>query len=167
MENFRHASATHRYTTLLASLLLPLPLFLLSACGQSGGAAQKGSLTDANRAVMSQYEEIRAALAADDLRDAKKASARLADTLKPASPTAPASAMLEPAQSIADAPALDKARQAFKKLSAEAVRVTSGVNGYYAINCPMTPEGDWVQTNQTIDNPYMGKIMHDCGVLKK
>ena len=163
MEKTRRSPfAPLRVTT--ASLLLPL---LLAACGKAGVSAQTSNFSDANRTTMSQYEDVRAALAADDLSTAKRASGKLATALKSAAPGAPASPLLEPAEDLASAPALDKARQAFKKMSAAAIQITSGVSGYYVINCPMTPNGDWVQTSQTVDNPYMGKIMHDCGVVKK
>ena len=122
---------------------------------------------------MSQYENIRAALAADDLRGSQRAATKLITALKPTdattAPTAgtPVSPMLEPAEAIANAPALDRARAAFKTMSVEAMHLTNGVKGYYVINCPMTPNGDWVQTDDKVSNPYLGKIMHDCGVVKK
>lgn len=163
MESTRKPVTASRSTVIVATLLLPL---LFGACGKSTVSAQNGAFSDTSRTAMSQYEDVRAALAADDLRTAKQASQKLAATLKTAGKD-PAAPMLAPAEDISAAPALDKARQAFKKMSADAIRVTNGVSGFLVINCPMTPDGDWVQTNQTVDNPYMGKIMHDCGVVKK
>jgi hypothetical protein len=164
MEKTRQFVPTSRSVIAVATLLLP---FLLGACGKSTLSAQNGAFSDTSRAAMSDYENIRAALAADDLRAAQRASKKLSETLKPDATKDPATTLLPPAESITSAPALDKARQAFKKMSANAIRLTDGVSGYHVINCPMTPEGDWIQTDTTVSNPYMGKIMHDCGVVKK
>ena len=164
MEKNRAFVRTSRSAIAAAILVLP---FLLGACGKSSLSAQNGAFSDTSRTAMGEYESIRAALAADDLRSAQKASTKLAETLKTAPPKDPASPMQSSAESIKSAPALDKARQAFKTMSVSAIRLTDGVSGYHVINCPMTPNGDWVQTNTTVDNPYMGKIMHDCGVVKK
>ncbi len=163
MEMNRPRLSARFFSVAAATVCLPL---LLGACGKSGAVAQN-NLSDTDRAVMSQYEEVRAALAADDLRSAKQASNKMATALKPTTPAAPASPLLGSAEAIASAPALDKARQVFKTMSVDAIHLTAGVKGYYVINCPMTPNGDWVQTSDAVSNPYLGKIMHDCGVVKK
>ena len=147
-----------------AAVCLLLPV-LCGGCGKSGKASARLNETDLK--IMGQYDQIRAALASDDLRTAKKTAAALAETLKPAVADAPASPMQQSAEALANATALDRCRQVFKAMSAEAIRMTNGAQGYYVINCPMTPEGDWVQTDTKVDNPYMGKIMRDCGAVKK
>lgn len=172
MEKTRLPLSHHfRTAAAVAAVVLFLPL-LLSACGKSGASAQNAALSEANKIVMGHYENIRAALAADDLRGSQRAATKLITILKPVTAdsapaaNAPASPMLEPAEAIVNAQALDRARAAFKIMSVEAMHLTDGVKGYYVINCSMVPNGDWVQTDDKVSNPYMGKIMHDYGVVK-
>lgn len=109
------------------------------------------ALTEAQEHFLSGYEAVRAALAADDLDAAKTAAVALTDS--------------PPAASLAKAPSLNAARVAFKKLSAEAVRLAHGQNGYYVATCSMV-ESDWVQTTKGISNPYLGKQQATCGQIK-
>ena len=160
--NPRHRLLPVRAVALLC-LFLPV---LLGASGKPANAGAKLNEPDAK--IMGEYEQIRAALAADDLRTAKKAASTMVESLKGSAATAAPAASWQPsAEALANVTALDRSRQIFKTMSVEAIRLTSGVPGYYVINCPMTPNGDWVQTNTVVDNPYMGKIMHDCGAVKK
>jgi hypothetical protein len=114
-------------------------------------------ISDADKAFLTKYEAVRAALAADDLDRAKKAAAQIADS-QPA-------ATLDAAKVIAKADSLQAAREGFKTLSKRAVHVAANQPGYHKANCPMVAnnEGDWVQTTNVISNPYMGKKMPNCG----
>lgn len=96
------------------------------------------------------YEKVRASLAADDLPAAKKSAADLGD----------AGAELSKSSS------LEQARAAFATLSDKAVKLAAGQNGYYVLHCPMANK-DWVQTNEKVSNPYLGKEMLGCGEIKK
>jgi hypothetical protein len=128
-------------------------------------------LDNDQKQFLAQYELVRAALAADDLEGAKKAAAVVA-----AMPVihhengvdAPPGYVLD-ARKFAGATSLNAARGIFKSFSKRAVHVTENKLGYFVAHCPMVPnnEGDWVQTNQKISNPYLGKAMPSCGSIKK
>ena len=120
--------------------------------------AGEATLTPAQKQFLTQYETVRAALAADDLTAAKKAAAVLAADKTTA---APGAADLAKSGSIKDA------RDAFKKLSAHAAMVATQQPGYFVMACPMVPEGTWVQLTKKVENPYMGAAMLGCGAIKK
>jgi hypothetical protein len=126
-------------------------------------------LTDAQKTFLSQYDAVRAALAADDLAAAKKAATvvgkDLAVIAKDDSKAQPAA---DAAKKLAGADSLKTAREAFKALSKRAVHLAGSQQGYYIANCPMVEggEGDWVQTTTKISNPYFGKAMLTCGSIK-
>ncbi len=119
--------------------------------GHEHHASPAPALTEAQMQFLAGYEAVRAALAADDLNAAKAAAAELSDST--------------PAASLAKAPSLNAARVAFKKLSAEAVRLAHGHNGYNVVTCSMVGS-DWVQTTKGISNPYLGKQQATCGQIK-
>jgi hypothetical protein len=131
--------------TTLRHLLVSLGLCLLAA------TALAASLADADRAFLAEYEKIRIALATDDLAAARAAAQALPD-----------------AKPVADAADLSTARKAFKQLSVKAVALARGQSGYVVAHCSMFPGGaDWVQTTETISNPYWGKSMPHCGEIVK
>ncbi len=105
---------------------------------------------DNNKQFLAGYEKARAALAKDNLAEAKKASADLG----------------EPGAALAKSETLDAARIAFAGLSDSAIKAASGQSGYYVMHCPMLKK-DWVQTNSKVENPYGGKDMLSCGEVKK
>lgn len=107
-------------------------------------------LNDADRAFLASYEKVRAALAADDLSRTKAAAGE----------------MHEDGAAIARADKIATARAEFAKLSDRAIELANGQSGYYVVNCPMLKK-DWVQTSKEISNPYAGKEMLTCGVVKK
>lgn len=68
---------------------------------------------------------------------------------------------------------LKEARAAFKPISAAVTRLVELVPpsadaapALYEATCPMAKAG-WLQTSKEIFNPYMGKEMLDCGVVKR
>ena len=139
-----------------------------AGCGFGrGNKRPASSLSTQDRTTLDDYEQIRVALATDDLRDAKAAAGSLVAALKPADAHAPAPATLSAAEEVADGFALDRTRQAFKKLSAKIIPLAQGVEGFYVMTCPLPSAGDWVQRTTDPDNPYLGKIMHGYGELKK
>lgn len=158
------------HPVLLAAALAPL-LLLPAACSKNTAApaatAAGAALPEGTRTLLERYEKLRAALAADNLRDAKFHAGQLAaEANKPETP-APAKALAAPAETLAGSARLDNARDAFKLLSAAAIPLAAGAGGFYVINCPMTPNGDWLQTNDKVANPYFGRTMLECGVVKK
>lgn len=132
-------------------------------------------LNDEQKAFLSQYESVRAALANDDLAATKKAAATIA--MEPRTPQAEPltleqkerqAAFTATVRKIASADSLATARDAFKQVSKRAIHFAEGKPGYYLANCPMVPsgEGNWVQTSQSVSNPYFGKAMLTCGSIK-
>lgn len=129
-------------------------------------------LTDADRAMLRQYDSIRVALSQENLAFARKAAATLADSYQKRRPVSAA------AQALSKADSLEAARDAFSTMSAEAVRMARGHKEYYVVgcsmsqcpahcvNCQMWRFGDWVQTDAAIANPFMGKASPYCGVIK-
>ena len=152
------------------SVLLPVAgLCLLLTEAGCGHASQRpaSSLSERDRTTLNGYEQIRAALATDDLHAAKTAANELAAHLKPADARAPAPAALAPAEGVANAVALDRARQGFARLSTVVIPLAQGVEGFYVMTSPMPSAGDWVQQKPQVDNPYFGKDLHTSGELKK
>jgi hypothetical protein len=115
----------------------------------------------AQSAVLDSYVGVAQGLAADDLSAAKKAATGLESAAKADKQTALASA----ASKIASSESLDAARESFKAASADAVKLADGKKGFYVFTCPMA-HADWVQKTKETANPYFGKSMADCGVLK-
>lgn len=115
------------------------------------------ALSDEQKTFLTQYEAVRAGLAADDLAATKKAATAV--TAGPA---------VDSAKKIAAAGSIAAAREAFKALSKQAVATAAGQSGYYHAHCPMVPnnEGDWVQTSKKISNPYFGKSIATCGNIE-
>lgn len=151
-----------------AATLLCLLIFstsaLLTGCGHQSRPAS--SLSEKDRTILAKYEDIRAALAVDDLRAAKRAGKGLATFLKP-TPDSPATPLDGPVGDIAEAPMLDKAREAFLKLSNDLVPTTEGVEGFYVMEAPMPVGAVWIQPTAKVENPYVGKPMRDTGNVRK
>ena len=114
------------------------------------GNALAAPLSDNDKQFLAGYEKVRSALAADDLGAAKAAANDLGDD----------------SAALAKSSSLKEARAAFDKLSEKAKQLAAGQSGYYVVYCPMLKK-DWVQTSQTIGNPYYGKEMLSCGEIKK
>ncbi|MFZ1218581.1 MAG: hypothetical protein WAO00_04770 [Chthoniobacterales bacterium] len=120
-------------------------------CTVLGGTlAPAAPLSDSDKQFLARYEKVRSALAADDLASAKTAAGDLGDD----------------GAALSKSNSLKEARLAFDKLSEKAKQLADGQSGYYIVNCPMVKK-DWVQTSQTIGNPYYGKQMLSCGEIKK
>ena len=134
---------TTTHLTIKLFIICALVLPFLSATTRGSG------LTSHDKQFLAGYEQIRTALAADDLNGAKKAAASLPDA----------------GTDIAKSQSLDQARAAFAKLSDAAVKLASGQPGYHVAHCSMANK-DWVQTSTTIGNPYLGKDMAGCGEIK-
>lgn len=115
-----------------------------------GLTSHAADLPEADKEFLARYEKVRAALAADNLRDAKIAAAELKEEGAP----------------LAGTNSLILARREFEKLSAHAISVAKGQSGYYVAYCPMLKK-DWVQTNRQISNPYAGREMLVCGTIKE
>jgi hypothetical protein len=152
-----------------------LALGLSALLGTAARAHDKNApLSEEQKAFLSQYESVRAALASDDLAATKKAATGIVTGSKaaPSEPLTPEQkerqvAFAATVNKIASADSLAAARDAFKQLSKRAVHYADGKPGYYVAHCPMVAnnEGDWVQNSTAIANPYFGKEMLTCGSI--
>ncbi len=115
-------------------------------------------LSDEQNKFLNQYESIHTALAADDFTAAKKAAQEMT-TLNKGQKMA--------AGNIAGSESIKSAREAFKTLSAEAVKIVSNESGYFVMACPMVENGKWIQTTKKVSNPYLGGAMPSCGSVVK
>ena len=114
-------------------------------------------------ACLSAYHKVHEALAKDDLAGAKKCATDLAVNAKAANNQS----IADHADALAKSDSLDAAREHFKPISDECIKMAANVEGQYVFNCPMV-KADWLQTSKTkVENPYMGKKMLTCGQLKK
>jgi len=129
------------------TFLLSLSAFVLSLFAAPLYAAK---LTDQNRQFLAAYEKVHHALVVDDLATAKSVAGDLGTE----------GAELSKSSSLKDA------RAAFEKLSAKAKELAAGQSGYHVYHCPMLNK-DWVQTSNSVANPYGGKDMVSCGEIQK
>jgi hypothetical protein len=119
--------------------------------------------TNEEAACLKAYHQVHDALANDDLAAAKKSATELAEKATGAKCTSTP----QHAAELAKSDSLEKAREHFKAISEECIKMMAGVDGQYAFTCPMA-KADWLQTdNQKASNPYMGKKMPACGQIKK
>ena len=129
---------------------LGIALLMTLGLALGGALVQAASLSDTDKQFLARYEKVRGALAADDLNAARTAAGDLGDD----------------GAVLAKSSSLKEARAAFEKLSDKAKQLAAGQSGYYVAYCPMVKK-DWVQTSETIANPYGGKEMLMCGEIKK
>ena len=120
---------------------------LLAGAGRPLSATE---LSESDKYFLDGYEQLRAALAVDDLTKANEVAERLTDS----------------GFNVPKSETLERAREAFAQASEIAIRLTAGQPGYYLVHCPMLNK-DWVQTARKVENPYAGKSMSDCGVIKE
>ena len=119
--------------------------------------------TKEEAACLKAYHQVHDALAKDDLAAAKKAASELAEKATPAKCVSTA----KHADELAKSTSLESAREHFKAISAECIKMFAGVDGQYVFHCPMA-KSEWLQTDsKQVSNPYMGKKMPTCGSLKK
>ena len=112
-------------------------------------AVRAAELSESDKFFLAGYEQLRAALAADDLAKANKV----------------AEALTNSGIEVPKSETLNRARIAFARVSKIAITLTAGRRGYYVIRCPMLNK-EWVQTSKQIGNPYGGKAMADCGIIE-
>ncbi|MCF6312686.1 MAG: DUF3347 domain-containing protein [Verrucomicrobiales bacterium] len=123
--------------------------------GKSGHEAHAGHMLEA-------YITIATALSKDDLAAAKKAAAKIPEHDEDSS-------LAKSAEALSTAKDIEAARKEFQTLSKNAIKISKGREGFIVMHCPMVKGGggDWLQTNKTVANPYMGSKMLNCGGPKK
>lgn len=131
-------------------------LFILLVLGISSGLLMSQSAPKDTPLIYQHYVHAQEALAADNFEMAKSAIENLAEKsdgeLKKLS---------EAASTEAD---LKSIREAFKPLS-EFLAEQELPDGLMKVYCPMV-KSHWLQKKGDISNPYLGKSMPSCGVIK-
>jgi hypothetical protein len=121
------------------------------------------------QSVFDNYIKIEGALAQDSVEGVAAAATSIGkavrgDSMKMLSPR-----VAEQAEALAQAKDLASARAAFKPLSESLIRYVRGrkaaEGAYHEVYCPMA-KASWLQTDKSVRNPYMGKAMIHCGVIK-
>jgi hypothetical protein len=176
---------THATTPLARALAL---LLAMAAAGAGLVRAQaeqapRNTAAEPFTALLSAYEAIRAKLASDQVAaigsDAASlqaaatqadAAATQADKNASAPLRKPLRSLAAAAKQLKDMPKkdADAVRRAFGELSRHVVALLAAEPklrvGRHLFQCPMAPGyGQWVQSGDKLDNPYMGKRMPRCG----
>ena len=135
----------------------------LVAAGLITAPASAKEASKEEAACLKAYHQVHDALAKDDLAAAKKAASELAEKATPAKCVSTA----KHAGELTKSTSLESAREHFKEISKECIKMFAAVDGQYVFHCPMA-KSEWLQTDsKQVSNPYMGKKMPTCGSLKK
>ena len=141
--------------------LITITCILTAALFAGAVSARLASSEEA--ACLEAYHQVHGALAKDDLAAAKKSAGELAEKAT----AAKCATMPQRAAELAKSESLEKAREHFKAISEECIKMAAGIEGQYVFTCPMA-KADWLQTDsKQVSNPYMGKKMPTCGEIKK
>lgn len=160
-------------------------VFAVACCAAVVGCEKRSEGPDANlspaarsnlEATLAAYEDLRSALAHDDTSELPALASRLAKAADEAGEASPQS--LRPALNSlsASARALGKAdpddiaaaRSAFAEVSRQSVAILEADGslrqGRRVYECTMTEGyGKWIQTADSVENPYQGSKMLRCG----
>ncbi len=149
---------------LIALALAVLGLF--SGCSRAPRKAA-ATISAEDRAVLAQYEAVRAALANDDLRRARLAGEKLLKAVE-APGVSPAIAKTKAtAKTLAESFRIDLSRGAFKEISTALIPVCEGTEGFFVVSSTLVSDGNWIQRTTEIDNPYLGRAMATHGEIKR
>ena len=140
--------------TVLHRLVL---LLIVSAMPVAANAHSEQSF----KALMDYYAPIRDALVKDDFKEAKANAEMLSVYAKANDKNVAAKA-----RSLANANSIESLRQTFEQVSKYVLGHLKDKPGYYVVNCPVA-QAVWIQTDQTIQNPYLGKKGLSCGTFAK
>jgi hypothetical protein len=113
-------------------------------------------------ALISSYEKVSTALAADNLKDAQTAATDLGCWAK----CQGHADLVAKIEGFTKSAALADARKLFKEISAATIPLAEKAGAHYVMTCPMAG-ADWMQTTATVANPYYGSQMLHCGAIKK
>ena len=146
---------------------------LLAAIGllfsTSVRAADEPALMQPVKSVLHHYLMIQTELAKDSVKGLDEHANAIAKAVKGDSKKMLSLDVAKQAETLAKAKDIKAAREAFKPLSASLVKYLAdnkaGKGTYHEAYCPMV-KASWLQTGKDITNPYMGKSMLTCGVLK-
>ena len=149
----------------LALAAVASPLLAISAEAGKDDSA----LTEPAKSVLDHYLKIQTELAKDSTKGVDEHATAISKAVKGDDMKMFSADVAKQADTLAQAKDIKAARQAFKPLSASLVKYLAdnkaGKGTYHEAYCPMA-KASWVQTGNTIKNPYMGKAMLGCGELK-
>ena len=153
--------------------LKSLTLTLVAATGllfnASVRAADNPALMEPVKSVLDHYLMIQTELAKDSVKSLDEHANAIAKAVKGDEMKMLSLDVTKQAETLAKAKDIKAAREAFKPLSASLVKYladnNAGKGTYHEAYCPMV-KASWLQTSKNITNPYMGKSMLTCGVLK-
>ena len=132
-------------------------------------AADNAALMEPVKSVLDHYLMIQTELTKDSIKGLDEHANAIAKAVKGDSMKMLSPDVAKQAEALAKAKDIKAAREAFKPLSASLVKYLTdnkaGKGTYHEAYCPMV-KASWLQTEKNITNPYMGKGMLTCGVLK-
>ncbi|MEO8429369.1 MAG: DUF3347 domain-containing protein [Verrucomicrobiota bacterium] len=121
------------------------------------------------KSVLDHYLMIQTELAKDSVKGLDEHANAIAKSVKGDDMKMLSPEVGKQAETLAKAKDLKAAREAFKPLSTSLIKYLAdnkaGKGTYHEAYCPMA-KASWLQTSKDITNPYMGKTMLTCGVLK-
>lgn len=141
---------------------------------QSAGSTEmnpspRATLPGVAQTVFDYYFQIQIALAQDSLENVMVNAGAIAEVIRKDSTGAFPPQLASQADALAKSKDLPSARQPFKAVSGyliQYLRANSVPAGtYHELYCPMK-NLNWIQTDQTVRNPYLGKAMQRCGTVK-
>jgi Protein of unknown function (DUF3347) len=169
---------------LVSSLLMVLGLAAAPAVLAQEGHAMHGTMhsaahsqTPASRhvfmepvqSVFDNYIKIEEKLADDSLAGVTSTATAMAKAVRGDSMHMLPAKVAEQSEALAQAKDLKSARAAFKSLSESLIRYVKQqklpAGAYYEVYCPMA-KASWLQTDQVVKNPYLGKAMPHCGMIQ-
>ena len=133
-------------------------------------AAIANKLPQPVAAVFDNYTRVQTALAQDSLQDVVNEAQAIVKAVNNDAMTTFSKNLVQQAVAVAKATDLQAAREAFKPLSQSLIEYVSKnpalAGTYRQVHCSMA-NADWLQTESTVNNPYMGKAMAHCGQFVK
>jgi Cu(I)/Ag(I) efflux system membrane fusion protein len=150
----------------------PMP----SCCGNMpsgcGGMADMGSaksaLMEPVKSVYDHYLAMQAGLASDSLTGVADNADAIAKAVRGDAMKMLPEATATQAEALAQATDLGAARAAFKPLSDTLIKYLADhqiKDAYVRVYCPMA-RASWLQKDNSVNNPYMGKSMSGCGEIQ-
>ena len=132
-------------------------------------AAENSALRQPVKSVYDHYLKIQTELAGDSLKGVDEAARAIARAVQGDSMKVLPTAVAAQAEALSQAKDLKAARAAFKPLSDSLIKYLADHNAakgaYVEVYCPMA-QASWLQADRDVKNPYFGKAMLTCGVIK-
>ena len=130
-------------------------------------AADSTALTGPVKSVYDDYLKIQASLANDSMTGVAENAGTIVKAVQGDANSMPASIATE-AEALAKASSLRSARAAFKPLSDSLIKYLAdrkAQGAYVQVYCPMA-RASWLQAGKTVNNPYFGQAMANCGEIQ-